>query len=269
MPGATSPELLGAAAALVVNNNAAALLLAVTALAAGSEIVVSRGELVEIGGGFRIPDVIRQGGARLREVGTTNRTRLADYREAITTETRVLLKVHQSNYRIEGFTAAVGVAELAQVARERGLVLIDDLGSGTLRDPAVLGRAHEPTVQAAVSAGADIVCFSGDKLLGGPQAGILVGAPRARRIMAALLREGVLVCAVDRVQNRSYVFHQSALQAARQALAPHLEPPGLLLREAAAMLGVSRKYAVPLLEYLDAIHFTRRVEDRRVLVRPP
>jgi L-seryl-tRNA(Ser) seleniumtransferase len=172
-------EITGAAAALVVNNNAAAVLLAVTALAAGGEVVVSRGELVEIGGGFRIPDVIRQGGARLKEVGTTNRTRLQDYREAISADARVLLKVHQSNYRIEGFTAAVSVAELARVARERGLVLIEDLGSGTLLDPAALGRAHEPSVQAAVSAGADIVCFSGDKLLGGPQAGILVGTETA------------------------------------------------------------------------------------------
>ncbi len=145
----------------------------------GGEVVVSRGELVEIGGGFRIPDVIRQGGARLVEVGTTNRTRLADYRDAITPATRVLLKVHQSNYRIVGFTAAASLAELATLARERGLLLVEDQGSGTLADLGRLGRSHEPTVQEAIEAGADLVTFSGDKLLGGPQAGLLVGKREA------------------------------------------------------------------------------------------
>jgi L-seryl-tRNA(Ser) seleniumtransferase len=171
-------QLTGAEAALAVNNNAAAVLLALSALAGGGEVIVSRGELVEIGGGFRIPDVIRQGGARLVEVGTTNKTRIADYRDAITSGTRVLLKVHQSNYRIVGFTAEASVAELAGLAREHGLLLVEDQGSGTLAGLHRL-RRHEPTVREAVEAGADLVAFSGDKLLGGPQAGLLVGTRAA------------------------------------------------------------------------------------------
>jgi len=168
-------QLTGAEAALAVNNNAAAVLLALSGLAAGGEVIVSRGELVEIGGGFRIPDVIRQGGARLVEVGSTNKTRLADYRAAITPETRVLLKVHRSNFRILGFSAETSVGELATLAREHGLLVMEDLGSGTLADLRPLGHAHEPTVPECLAAGADLVAFSGDKLLGGPQAGVLVG----------------------------------------------------------------------------------------------
>ena len=167
--------LTGAEAALAVNNNAAAMLLALSALAGGSEVVVSRGELVEIGGGFRVPDVIRQGGARLVEVGTTNKTRLADYGDAITPSTRVLLKVHQSNFRIVGFTEAVPLAPLADLARERGLLLVEDLGSGNLSDLGQLGRPAEARVQDSLAAGADLVAFSGDKLMGGPQAGLLAG----------------------------------------------------------------------------------------------
>ncbi len=173
-------EVTGAEAGLAVNNNAAAMLLAMSALAgAGGEVVVSRGELVEIGGGFRIPDVIRQGGARLVEIGTTNKTRLADYRDAITPMTRVLLKVHRSNFRMTGFTEAACLPELAALARAEKLVLVEDLGSGALLDPALLGRAPEATVQASLAAGADVVAFSGDKLLGGPQAGILAGRAAA------------------------------------------------------------------------------------------
>ena len=165
-------RLTGAEAALAVNNCAAAMLLALAGLAAGAEVIVSRGELVEIGGGFRIPDVIVQGGARLVEVGTTNRTRLADYRAAITPATRVLLKVHQSNYRIVGFTEEASLADLAALARETGLLLVHDLGSGAMGP---LGPVHEPTPQDSIGAGADVVAFSGDKLGGGPQAGILAG----------------------------------------------------------------------------------------------
>jgi L-seryl-tRNA(Ser) seleniumtransferase len=163
-------DLTGAEAALVVNNNAAAVLLALAALAEGREVVVSRGELVEIGDGFRIPDVLTRSGARLIEVGTTNRTRLADYERAVREDTAAILRVHQSNFRIVGFAEQPALKDLARLAERRGLVLVDDLGSGVLDE---LG--DEPTVLGSLEAGAHLVTFSGDKLLGGPQAGIVVG----------------------------------------------------------------------------------------------
>ena len=172
-------EVLGVEAAVVVNNNASAVLLALTALARGKEVIVSRGQAVEIGGGFRIPDVMRRSGARLVEVGSTNRTYARDYEEAITERTASVMRIHSSNFRVIGFTAAVEIEDMAELARRRRLLLLDDLGSGSLIDTAQFGLMREPMVQASVAAGVDVVCFSGDKLLGGPQAGILAGRREA------------------------------------------------------------------------------------------
>ncbi|HXG22989.1 MAG TPA: L-seryl-tRNA(Sec) selenium transferase [Chthonomonadales bacterium] len=168
-------ELTGAESALVVNNNVAAVLLGVTTLAAGREVVISRGELIEIGGSFRLPEIIRAGGARLVEVGTTNRTRLQDYREAITEHTGLLLRCHPSNFRIVGFTEETPTTELVRLGREHGIPVMDDLGSGAMIDTGLLGTGPTTTLQMAIASGCDLVTASGDKLLGGPQAGLILG----------------------------------------------------------------------------------------------
>ncbi len=185
-------HLTGAEAALVVNNNAAALLLILSALASRKRAVISRTQLVEVGGGFRIPEVMAQSGARLVEIGATNRVHLSDYENALAEPTALVLRAHHSNFRIIGFTSEPGLAELVALAHRHGLPLVHDLGSGSLMDTARYGLSHEPTVQESIKAGVDLVCFSGDKLLGGPQAGIIVG----RLDLVAKLRKHPLARAI-------------------------------------------------------------------------
>ncbi len=203
-------ELTGAEGALVVNNNAAALVLAVAALASGREVIVSRGELVEIGGSFRIPEILKAAGARLREVGTTNRTYLDDYRRAVGPETGLLLKVHASNYRQTGFVASASLEALAGLARERGVPLLFDLGSGLLRPRAEPALQGEPNLADALAQGADLACGSADKLLGGPQGGILVGRQElidrlARHPLARALRlDRIRLVALEAVLRRHH-----------------------------------------------------------------
>jgi L-seryl-tRNA(Ser) seleniumtransferase len=202
-------RLTGAESALVVNNNAGAVLLALAALAEGREVVVSRGELIEIGDGFRIPEVLARSGARLVEVGTTNRTRAADYERAIGADTAVLLRVHQSNFRVVGFEERPRLEEVAAVARRHELPLVDDLGSG-----AIAPVEAEPTARESLTAGADLVCFSGDKLLGGPQAGIVLG----RADLVERLRHHPL--------QRALRIDKLSLAALEGTLLLHLEAPG-------------------------------------------
>lgn len=204
-------ELTGAESVLVVNNCAAAAFFVLTVFASGGEVVISRGELVEIGGDFRVPDVLSQSGAALREVGTTNRTKLADYEKAVGVHTRMILRVHPSNYKIVGFTAMPTVAELSALAKKHKILLYEDIGSGALFDLSEFGLADEPVVSRSIEAGADVVSFSGDKLLGGPQSGIIVG----RLDLIEKLRKHPLYRAL-RVDKLGLAALEATLQAYRR-----------------------------------------------------
>ena len=210
-------KITGAEAAMAVNNNAAAVMLILSTMGKGKEVIVSRGELVEIGGKFRIPDVMEQSGATLVEVGTTNKTHYTDYENAITEETAALLKVHTSNYRIVGFTDNVSIAELVPLGKEREIPVIEDLGSGVLIDLSKYGLTYEPTVQDSVQNGADVVCFSGGKLLGGPQAGIIVGKKKyidqmKKNQLTRALRIDKFTAATLEVVLQEYLSEEKAIQ---------------------------------------------------------
>lgn len=210
-------KLTGAEAAMAVNNNAAAVMLILSSMAKSGEVIVSRGELVEIGGKFRIPDVMEQSGASLVEVGTTNKTHYSDYEEAITENTKALLKVHTSNYRIVGFTDTVTIDDLVPLAKEHDLPIIEDLGSGVLIDLSKYGLTYEPTVQDSIRKGADVVCFSGDKLLGGPQAGIIIGKKKyidqmKKNQLTRALRIDKFTATVLELVLQEYLSEEKAIQ---------------------------------------------------------
>ena len=249
-------QLTGAEAAIVANNNAAATMLVLAALAAGREVVISRGELIEIGGGFRVPDVMAQSGALLREVGTTNRTRAADYAAALSDRTALILRVHPSNFRIEGFTERPGLEALVALGRRFGVPVAEDLGSGWLGGPA--GEpggplAGEPSVGASIRAGVDVACFSGDKLLGGPQAGVILG----RRETVARIRTHPLMRAL-RVGKMTYAALEATLQEHLSGRAAQTVP---VARMIATPVDAIEARARALAAHLDAAGFRTTILD--------
>jgi L-seryl-tRNA(Ser) seleniumtransferase len=240
--------ITGAEASLVVNNNAAALILALNTLANGKEVIISRGELIEIGGSFRIPEILAASGAKMIEVGATNKTRLSDYEKAVNPNTAIVLKAHKSNYTIEGFTEEVSVARLADFAKKNNLIMLYDIGSGLLRKPKLLPLENEPDVRSSLEDGADLVTFSGDKLLGGPQSGIIVG----RTDLVALLTKAPMM--------RALRVGKLTIAALSSVVGSYLSDSSLVELPLFRMLGTSKKQLIKRAEKLVSMLRTSHVD---------